>query len=344
MQNNVIQINGKFLSRDITGVERYANSLINEFISLGFKFNILKPKDSFIVGKYQNIWEQFIPYKMNGNLLFCPTNTGPINYKNKILTLHDAAVLSHPEWFSKYYSTIRKIMIPKLINSSLKIITVSDFSKNHICDRLNIDETKIEVIHNGVDIEKFKPMGISNKVLKKYNLEKPFLLSVGSIEPRKNLKRIINSWMKLPKIYRDEFDLIIIGKKNEKFRETFIQEDNSIKNLGYVSDDDLITLYSMAHIFLYPSLFEGFGLPILEAMSCGAPVITSNYSALPEVGGNSVLYVDPKNEDNIASKIAELLDNDDMQKDLKIKGIEQSKLFSWNSSAKKTIKLLNKYI
>lgn len=340
----MIHINGKFLTKDVTGVQRYAKSLINEFKRVSFDFNIIHPENSFTGKRSKTVWEQLIPYKINNGLLFCPTNTGPIAYKNKILTLHDGAVLSHPEWFSKNFSRMREILIPILVNSSLKVITVSNFSKNHICEALNIKDDKVEVIYNGINRKKFKPMGLSPKVLKKYNLKKPYILFVGSIEPRKNLTRMINSWIKLPERYKKEYDLIIVGKKNWIFKDVIIKKENSIKQLGYIPDDVLIRLYSMAKAFVYPSLFEGFGLPVLEAMACGTPVITSNCSALPEVGGEAVLYVDPKNEENITTKMIELLDNKSLQEELTMKGLSRSKLFTWENTATKTIKLFDRYM
>lgn len=340
----MIYINGKFLTKDVTGVQRYALSLINEFKKVSFDFEIINPENSFIGKRSRTVWEQLMASKIKKGLLFCPTNSGPITYKNKIITLHDGAVLSHPEWFSKNFSIIRKTLIPILVNSSLKIITVSNFSKNHICDALSIKDDKVEVIYNGINRKKFKPMGISNKILKKYKLTKPYILFVGSIEPRKNLIRMINSWIRLPDIYKKEFDLIIVGKKNWIFKDVILKKENSIKELGYVQDDELTMLYSMAKVFIYPSLFEGFGLPVLEAMACGTPVITSNSSALPEVGGEAVLYVDPNSEENITSKIIELLDNTSLQKDLIKRGLQRSKLFTWENNAKKSIKLFKKYI
>jgi glycosyltransferase involved in cell wall biosynthesis len=340
----MIYINGKFLTKDVTGVQRYARSLINEFKKVGFDFEIINPENSFIGKRSRTVWEQFMASKIKQGLLFCPTNSGPITYKNKIITLHDAAVLSHPEWFAKNFSIMRKTLIPILVNSSLKIITVSNFSKNHICEALNLRDDKVEVIYNGINKKKFKPMSISNKILKKYNLTKPYILFVGSIEPRKNLKRMINSWIKLPKIYKKEFDLLIVGKKNWIFKDVILKKENSIKELGYIQDDELIKLYSMAKVFIYPSLFEGFGLPVLEAMACGTPVITSNVSALPEVGGESVLYIDPRDEESISSKMIELLDSRSLQKDLIIRGLQRAKLFTWENTAKKTINLFKQYI
>jgi glycosyltransferase involved in cell wall biosynthesis len=340
----MIYIDGKFLTKDVTGVQRYANSLIYEFQQASFDFNIIHPENSFIGVRSKTVWEQLLPYEINNGLLFCPTNTGPIAYKNKILTLHDGAVLSHPEWFSKNFSRMRKFLIPILVNSSLKIITVSNFSKSHICEALKIKDDKVEVIYNGINTNKFKPMGISPKVLIKYNLKKPYILFVGSVEPRKNLTRMVNSWIRLPEIYKKEFDLIIVGKKNWIFKDVIIKKENSIKELGYIEDDELIRLYSMAKVFVYPSLFEGFGLPVLEAMACGTPVITSNSSALPEVGGEAVLYVDPKNEENITTKMIELLENESLQEELTIKGMSRSKLFSWKNTATKTIELFKRYM
>jgi glycosyltransferase involved in cell wall biosynthesis len=182
---------------------------------------------------------------------------------------------------------------------------------------------------------------LKDKVLKKFNINKEFWLGVGTIEPRKNYRLLIEAYAEL----KDEKRLLVIAGGKGWFESDLggmVKEygiKDYVKFLGYVSDEELSALYSSCFAFIYPSFYEGFGLPVLEAMSCGAAVITSNTSSLPEVGGDAVLYIDPRSKENLVEKMKLLMDNSLLIQELRIKSKEGSKIFSWDRAAETVLKI-----
>jgi len=246
-----------------------------------------------------------------------------------VATVHDFSWEIYPEfqpeervkYFQKYfYSSIEKCN---------HIITGSQFTKREIMQRVDISPDKISVIYHGVNHTVFYP-----RTLKKP--EQKYILAVGSIEPRKNLKNLLLAYSMLDENFRDEYHLILVGASGWSNDEIL----NDIKNLskwvhysGYVSDEALAELYGNAALFIYPSIYEGFGIPPLEAMACGAPVIASNASTLPEVCANAAYYVDPLDIKTIKEGIVKVLSDEELQKTLIAKGLEHAKEFSWGKSA-----------
>ena len=169
-----------------------------------------------------------------------------------------------------------------------------------------------------------------------------YFLVLGSIEPRKNITRILDAWIMLPNFIKKEYELLIVGNKSNIFKQQNLRLPDNVRLLGYIPDVDLPALYSEAIAFVYPSLFEGFGLPILEAMACHTPVITSNITALPEVGGDAVIYVDPYDSESIANGMQQLVEDSNLRLKLIEKGIVHIQKFSWDKSAKKIWKILEK--
>lgn len=258
-----------------------------------------------------------------------------------ILTVHDLTPFIVPSESKFGRSTIYKILFPRTLKNADKIIAVSHNTKKDLINYFKIPDDKIRVIHLAAN-EKFKPLG--NQEIRtfrdKYGLNFPFILYVGTLEGRKNIPFLIKSFFELRSKYKD-VKLVIAGKKGWKYKNVFstIEElnlNNEIIFTGYVPEEDLPGLYNAATLFVYPSLYEGFGLPPLEAMACGCPVITSNTSSLPEVVGGAGIMVDPHDFKELASVMHEILNNTILRENLTKKGLERSKLFSWEKCARET--------
>jgi glycosyltransferase involved in cell wall biosynthesis len=182
----------------------------------------------------------------------------------------------------------------------------------------------------------------------KYGISKDFVLFVGTLQPRKNIIRLIEAFSKLlkdKKYQESPLQLVIVGKKGWQYDEILDSPkkfgiDNKVKFLDFVPDEDLIMLYKNALCFAWPSLYEGFGLPILEAMKMGCPVITSNVSSMPEAGGDAALYVDPENVDDIAKKLSDVVSDPKLRQDMVEKGKKQVQKFSWEKTARQTLQIL----
>jgi len=336
-------INSRFLTQNITGVQRFAIEISKQLKKLyGENIQFVSPKniihhdlskklDVKIIGnKTGHLWEQIdLPkyLKNHGSpLLLNLANTAPLFYRDKIVTVYDLAFYHHPEWFSKKFTLFYNFLIPKVLGNSKYIFTDSNYVKNDISNSYNISKNKITTLHGSyAEIFKYNDMK-----------REKFVLAVGSIDPRKNLKSIIEIFKE-----KQDIKLIIVGQKNKIFSSFDITDlPNNIKFTGYISDEELVTFYNTASLFIYPSFFEGFGIPPLEAQVCGCPVIASNTTSLPEVGGNSFLYCNPSTIDDIKQKIELLLNDNSLQEELIEKGFENIERFSWEKSAKKIIEVI----
>lgn len=278
----------------------------------------------------------------NYELFWSPHYNIPIFIKKKLLvTVHDFFHLDMPNYVpgieKKLYAKFMFKMVAKKAN---KIITVSNFSKEQ--SRLHLRrDSNVCVIYNGVDHQWFDLDKETKRV-------KPYILFVGNVKPHKNLKNLIKAYELLKNDIEE--DLVIVGKK-----EGFITGDSYISNLnsdllsritftGYVDDNELKTWVSNATALVFPSIYEGFGLPPLEAMACGTPVITSNSASLPEVCSNAAVYFDPYNIENIASKIKNTLLNEKLLKVLSVKGREQAMKFTWEESMRKHLNVIEELL
>lgn len=258
---------------------------------------------------------------------------------SKVTTIHDLAIFKYPETFISrgghdIVSNFKRKL--KWVKKESKIIiAVSQSTRNDIVEILGIPEKKIKVIYEACDTEfTKKSTGDTEKMKRKYGIDGRYILAVGTREPRKNLKRVIEAYEMLGS---NEMKLVIVGKFGwgEEMSNLKPQTSN-LKLLDYVPHGDLPALYSGSECFVYPSLYEGFGLPILEAMSCETPVVTSNVSSMPEVAGRAAVFVNPEDTEDIARGIEEALQN---RNDLIRKGKERVKEFSWEKTARETLKI-----
>ncbi|MCX8082198.1 MAG: glycosyltransferase family 4 protein [bacterium] len=285
------------------------------------------------------------------DLLHTQYHTPLISHCHSVITLHDVSFIRYPEFFPEDIYLRLKLSLLYSVRKAKKIITVSEFSKREILKFYKIDEEKIEVVYNGVS-EKFRPIDTTkcDKVLENYSVKKPYILSVSNLQPRKNLSRLIKAFISIIKNNPAfPYNLVIVGKKLWLYNEMFdeIRNSNFVERIvltDYVPEEDLVYLYNGADVFIYPSIYEGFGLPVLEAMSCGCAVVTSNTSSLPEVAGNACVLVDPYNVEEIARAIQNVIRNPDLKMRLKMEGLKQSQKFSWKRSGEMTLKIYEKVL
>lgn len=342
-------INARFLSQKLSGVQRFS---IQTSIEIKKQFpetifvspkNILHKEiaeklDAKVIGSFTgHLWEQIdlMSYcKKNKKLLLCLGNTGPILYKNKIITLHDIAYIKFQDSFSKSFSKFYQFFIPLIIKSSKHIFTVSNFSKNEIASYYKINPNKISVIYNAVD-QKFQK-------LKRKTSEK-YILSLSNINKQKNLISLIKAFQRLN---RNDIKLYIIGASNKNFNnynldDENIGHDNIVFLGGNLSDSQVIQYYSDAMFFAFPSLYEGFGIPPLEAQSCGTPVLLSNIPVFNEIYGDSALYCESLDIEDISKKLNLLIENQNLRSEIRKKGFKNLLKYSWNNSAKNILNTIN---
>ena len=286
-----------------------------------------------------HIWEQIsLKHRIDYgefDLLHTPAGNPPILSTTRLVTtIHDISPIINPNWFSDRYVAFYRVMTPIVLRVSDRIITVSEFSKEEIVDEYNIAGEKIVPIYNGVE-PRSEETGTSCPQVSSGE----FLLFVGSMNPRKNLDRLIKAYSQYQRQAASPLPLVLAGPSNNVFAESDHDNINEILNLGYVSEDELTWLYINAALFVFPSLYEGFGLPILEAMSARTPVLTSDRGAMAEVAGDAAYFVDPTNIAAIADSITKLLDNDEYRQELAEQGRQRSDYFDWSETARRTLEV-----
>lgn len=345
----MIVVNSRFLTQQITGVQRFAVELCKRLKSLNSDVVFVAPKaivlndeaeylEVKIVGNHVgHLWEQYdLPRwlrKHGSPLLLNLANTAPMFYKNKIVTIHDVAFKFCPQSYSKKFLLAYDFIIPRIIKSSKLILTVSNFSKSEIVKYYSVQQSKVDVIYNSVDASFISEGEVA---------EPNYFLAVSSLNYRKNFIYVLKAFNKFSASNK-EFKLYIVGDlKSDSFGEIDLSQYKSNPNilfLGRVSDEELKSLYKKAFGFIYPSLYEGFGIPPLEAQATGCPVICSNVSSLPEVFEKSVLYCDPYKEETLVDCMVKLEDRE-VRSQLVSKGRDNLNRFSWENSAEKLNSIL----
>lgn len=283
------------------------------------------------------------------DLLFSPCFLVPLICPSRsMITIHDLTHVVFPEKHKAKHLFIYNTLLPHSIKSSNKIIAVSQNTKQDIIKIFNIPEEKVTVIYESAN-DIFKPVKGSesiSKIKRKYGIPSKYILFVGTIEPRKNLIRLIEAFNLVKTRKNINYKLVIVGKKGWMYEDVF----NSIKELGleneivftdYIPEKDLVYIYNGADIFVYPSLYEGFGLPPLEAMSCGVPVVTSNTSSLPEVVGKAAVLIDPYDVKQLSDAIYWVLTNRGLRENLIGNGLRRARLFSWQKAARELSSVFN---
>ncbi len=279
------------------------------------------------------------------DLFFNPTHYSPLMINcPQVIAVLDVSYKYFPELFKKKDLFKLRWWGGYSIKKARKVITISQSSKDDIMKEYGISERKISVINVGVKTLQASKM-TKEELFTKYNLSYPYILFVGTLQPRKNITRLIEAYSQIAsngnRINSNE-ELVIIGRRGWQFDEILSAPEKygvtrKVHFLEDVTDDDLPLFYKHAEVFVLPSLYEGFGLPVLEAMKYGCPVITSSVSSLPEAGGDAALYVDPKSVEDIASKIKKVLADKELREKMIKKGNAQVKKFSWEKAAREVI-------
>ncbi len=295
------------------------------------------------------IWEQWLLPKQANidgvDLLHCTSNTAPIFYKGKrILTLHDIIYLEKlimgGTYYQKFGNLYRRFIVPNVVKPIDLILTVSEYEKSRITKKFGLTQEKVKVVYNGLN-ERFRQQ--NSEIKANHNtddLPKKFILHLGNTAEKKNTKRVVKAYYDYCKCVSEPMPLVVTDIQ-EKVIDVWVNKRvrNKMKGqiivLPYILYEDMPDLYGKATIFLYPSLRESFGMPILEAMSCGTPVITSNTSSMPEIAGGASLLVNPLSQQEIKNSLVKLTRNESLSDELRVRGREHSLKFSWRITAKK---------
>ena len=262
-----------------------------------------------------------------------------------VATLMDAIPLSHPEWVTYKYRALKNALWRKSSHWAEHIITISEYSKSEIVTHFGVSEKKITVIPLAVDQRWFSVVSaqVRDEVSKRLQLPKSYYLFVGTLQPRKNIRRVIEAHQSLPCAIRAENPLIIVGR--EGWDSDVVDGlkarsyGDNIRWLQYINLSDLYVVVSLATGLVFPSLHEGFGLPVLEAMAAGTPVITSNNTSLPEVAGDAALLIDPLDVTAISDAMLQIVEDELLVSELKIKGGARARQFTWERCAEETIEV-----
>ena len=267
-----------------------------------------------------------------------------------VLTVHDLSFVHHPEAFEQPLLRFLNNAVPRSIKRATHVLADSAASKEDLQKVWNIPEAKISVVYSGVSPH-FHPV-IGKKALQdtlqKYNLvDKPYVLSVGTLQPRKNYEMLVRAFR--PVSEETPHTLVIVGGKGWMYDQIQVEVNrlglsNRVQLLGFANDADLPALYSGAALFVFPSLYEGFGLPLLEAMACGVPVISSDASSLPEVTGEASIMLSPDDQEGWSREIIDLLEDPDRRTEMVAAGFLQARRFSWQESAENVIKIYRKLL
>ncbi len=334
--NSSQEIHSKFFSWNQPNIQyihtRYPNKLLNFALAFGFlKINKLLPNK--------------IDHWYSPNLNFLSLNKDT----KHTLTIHDISYKLFPEFYTLKQQIWHKIINPKnQCEQADTIVVPSENTKRDLVNYYQIDKEKIKVIHPGISpIFNLTDSQLKIKktiIQKKYDLPNNYILFLGSIEPRKNLLGLIKAFEKLPKEITDKFYLIIAGGSGWKNINIYNYANRSklrdrIKFLGYVVETDKPALYSLANIFVFPSYYEGFGFPIIEAMKMGTPVITSNCSSLPEISQNCAYYINPNNYSNLSFAIKSLIENNKLYSEYIKRGLDLASKYTWENSAKEHLNI-----
>lgn len=323
----------------------------------------LKPTPNFQFRTLRGVtyadWEQVVlpraVKKMKIDLLHCTCNTGPVSSPvPMILTLHDIIYLENLNFKGSNYQNFgnlyRRIVVPRLVEKSSLVITVSEFEKRLIRERFQVPEEKVKVIYNGVH-DRFHKKHTEqelNQFRSRLQLPAQFILFLGNLAPKKNTSNVIKAYIHYCRLVPDALPMVVLDYDRERLA-NFLRQINAIDCLkrfyfpGYISPQEMPLAYQSASLFLYPSLRESFGMPILESMASGTAVITSNTSSMPEVAGNAAFYVDPFSYYDISRGIISVLENSSLRHQLIETGYQRATRFNWTTVATELIKLYKQY-
>ncbi len=345
MKKYKVLLDGRALMHESqSGVEVFTINIYKNLKKFHPDTKVVKPKSK---NRYlHHLWEHFIlPFLAKDyDILYSPANIAPFwTFKKTklVVTLHDVAYLSHPKTVSKFFYYYYRFVMPLILKKASKVVTISKTSRDEIIKYYPFAKDKIVVVYNGILDSFFEEQNVQKKDL---------ILYVGSLNERKNYSAVIKAFRMLPKEYG--YKLAMVGNFSQNFaiklkNKNILEDVKDDKNIIFYSDlelNQLKKLYLEAKVFIYPSFYEGFGFPLLEAMASKTPVITSNISSMPEICGDAALYISPYNVKDIAQKLKYLMENEDLQKELSLKGYKRASLFRWERTAQNYIRLFEKIL
>ncbi len=346
------------------GLGRYCRGLIEALgqVDTENHYEILMPDDSYRFPDRPNMryrlvrfpifkrrfWEQVAPL-LEGryDLLHFPYDSCIAWKRGKfVVTIHDVKPLlfGSPAHRRNLNSLLERLVVGNKWSKIDHVVTDSQSSRHDIITRLGLPDDRLTVVYPGVDLERFRPAPPGRT----YQGSRPYILSVAGADPTKNIETLVNAFARLPFAIRDVHDLVLVGDFRQR-RDLYEQVkrvgiEKQTVFTGVVTDDRLIELYQNATLFVFPSIYEGLGLPVLEAMACGCPVISSSASSLPEVAGDAAILVDPQHPETFAQEIERVLNNPDLWQDLHSRGIRQAARFSWDRAARETVRVYKSVI
>jgi len=340
---------------------RFKNSSVGRFPQLSDRFQNKEVASALrrFGENFESLWWEQVEmvracHREKIELLHCPYFAAPLFLPARtVVTVHDVITLVMPEYRMRRESRMYSSLVAFTVRRADAIITVSDYSKRDIMRTLQIPEDRIHVIGNAVD-SSYRPISdgrMVESVRERYGIGPKYILYFGGFDVRKNVDRLLEAYAALPPSTRAEYQLVIAGRllfvghplypdPRPRIRELGL-EDHVVVT-GQIREQDKAPLYSAAALYVFPSLYEGFGMPVLEAMACGATVITSNLSALPEVAGDAARLVDPYDTQAISGAIGELLENETMRGELRERALARAQHFSWKRVAQQTLGVYNK--
>lgn len=343
----MIFINGRFLTQKMTGVQRFSEQVTTELLRMSDEYTVIAPEVALrsdssidegrilrIGGRSGHLWEQLdLPKFLASNgrpMLLNLASTAPAFYANQFSTHHDITYVRHPESFSPKFRMLYRVLVPRFLRSSRKIVTVSEFSRGEISDHYGLDPKKFLVVKNAAG-DMFRP-GADHF---EENDRVPYFLAVSSPNLHKNFERLVEAFLKFRNASGSRSRLLIIGDQAKSFSQQASRTDlpGIVEYVGRVDDARLVKLYQEARAFVFPSLYEGFGIPPVEAQQCGCPVISSTAASLPEVLGDSVEYFDPYATDSIVQALARVDSDENLRRSLHERGLANAARYSWQDSA-----------
>ena len=316
---------------ELSGVERVARELASRLPRLRpGRYRVARPPAP-LAFRAGHVWEQAaLPlHARRARLIYSPANLAPLASDKNVVLLHDVAPLRHPEWYSAAYARYQRLVLPLIARRARRVITVSRFSRAEILDCVGLPPERVSVVPNGVD-DRFSPDADPGPARRAHRLERPYVLVVGSRIARKNLRALRSAQSRLAAA---GIDLVAAGSTRAHLR---AEPEPPARALGYVSDDQLPGLYAGASALAMPSLYEGFGLPCLEAMACGTPVVAADRGGLPETCGGAALLVEPDDQEAFAAALLQAAADGALRARLREAGLARAASLSWERAARLT--------